>query len=241
MSPYNPTVKRPIASRGVLLGAAVLLSSCEGDPEPGTPWCFVQDGPNWQVKYDLLEAPAQQQACAATGLPPGERLQVVAQASETGDRQLALYWSPEVSKPEVRTYVPASALLAREPDAQRLCGTEAFTVGGSGPPRFDANPPDPSAWPIQFRPSNVKVYMPPDGPGNQLSGELSYTEDGCTWRYAMRAIYPAVTCDPALDPADPANAARTCGAGSGIDPAMAVVCDAQLSACVPASPIPSLK
>jgi hypothetical protein len=232
------TVKRSLSFRWVLLGAGVLLASCDEQPEPQEA-CFVQDGAPWQVKYDLLEAPAAP-ACAGKGRPPGETLTVDQLAHETGEQQLFLDWGPEVLHPESRGYEPASAWLSAVDD-QRLCTADSFSVGGLGYPRLVPNPPSPAEWPVQFQLSDVKVYVPPGRLGDQLSGVLTYTEDGCTWRYAMRAIFPAVACDPALDPEDPAHAARTCGAGSGIDPAMAVVCDPRLSACVPAGPIPSLK
>jgi hypothetical protein len=220
----------------MLLGAGVLLASCDGgDPDPREQECYVADDTPWMVKYDVLESPSQPD-CADTGRPAGERLRI----SQRG-REVDLFWRPQVLKPEVQdTYVPARGSMEPKRDAQRLCRAESFSVGGTDAPN-PGLPSDSSLWAIQVQPSDVRFYVPPGRPGNQLSGELRYTEDGCTWRYAMRAIHPVVDCDPSLDPADPANAARTCGEGSGIDPSMAVVCDSQLSACVPAGPIPSHK
>jgi hypothetical protein len=127
------------------------------------------------------------------------------------------------------------ALKTRGED--RFCTTGAFSAGGRG--NLERNPPE---WEERYEPSGVRLYVPAGAENpTQFSGELRQTRGGCTWRYAMRGLSPSVPCEASLDASDPANAARTCGAGSGLPAGVAAVCEPQAGRCVPAGPIPSLR
>lgn len=235
MNPHILMMRRRMAPGVLLLGAGLLLASCDEGVEFLEP-CYVQDSWDWQAKYELLEAPASS-ACPAEGLPPGERVGVFSTVpvDDVDERRLTFNRRPQVSQPEQPGHpVAASARLGASVGPGRLCTTESFSAGGNGLPEDIEGS-------IRFQPRDVRLYRPSDGNGSQLGGELTYTADGCTWRYAMRVLYPAVACDPALDASDHANAARTCGPGSGVNPAFAVECDARLAACVLSGPVPSLR
>ncbi len=65
----------------------------------------------------------------------------------------------------------------------------------------------------------MKVYSAPDAPGTQLTGELTYTRDGCTIEvHGAGRIWPAVAVRP-----ESSNPAENCGEGSGINPDFAGV------------------
>lgn len=220
-----PSRTRPCRVASVLLlGTGTLLLSCDG-PEDELPACPVQDSPYWQVKYDVLEAPSDP-ACAAYALPPGEQVRLFASIDQkTGERRLTFHRT-DIVNPYGAINGPSAPLRQ---DTDTVCTAESFTLEG----RAQGAP--------NTLPSDVRVYVPPERLGNQFSGVLTHSENGCTWRYAMHGLFPAVACDPTLDASDPANAARTCGEGSGLDPRFAVTCDARLRACVPAKAFPSLK
>jgi hypothetical protein len=101
--------------------------------------------------------------------------------------------------------------------------------------------------------SKVRFVVSPSFIGTQFSGELAYTKNGCRARYAVRGLFPAVSCaKEVMDPggmtsmvADPI-ACSPCAdpaagrASSGISPDVETVCDAKGLLCVPSSEPPSL-
>lgn len=91
---------------------------------------------------------------------------------------------------------------------------------------------------IIYRWSNVRVLALPEAPGSQLVADLEYTEDGCTARYEVWAMWPGdVDCaDEAGKPDD-----TLCVEAGSINPDFAVTCDPTQLRCVPAKRPPSLK
>jgi hypothetical protein len=111
--------------------------------------------------------------------------------------------------------------LPDEPDAQNFCVTSDWKAGTvnprpSGQVRPDVAPTDS----ISYQFSNVRVYAAPDAPGTQIGADLTYVRDECTAQYTVRAIWPAVPCNP-----DATASADRCGEGSGINPNFKVRCD----------------
>ena len=146
----------------------------------------------------------------------------------------------ECGPPEAsNTAQTAVGQLAEEPDAQNFCATSNWKAGTVRPrPEGSVRPDVAPTTSISYQFDSVRVYAAPEAPGTQLSAELTYVQDNCTINYHVRAMWPAVTCDP--DP-EVTNPADKCGAGSGVNPEFDVVCDPVLRRCVPAKEIPSLK
>jgi hypothetical protein len=131
----------------------------------------------------------------------------------------------------------AHGALTDTTDERDFCSTsdwKAATVKPRTTGKVDPQYPPTTSIAYQFE--NVKVYSAPDAPGTQLTGDLTYTRDACTVHYSVRAIWPAVPCDPTSS-----NPVENCGEGSGINPDFAVECDATLKRCVPSKAIPSFK
>jgi hypothetical protein len=117
------------------------------------------------------------------------------------------------------------------------------TDAGPGDPAVDALPADS----VQLNWTNVKVYVTAAATGTQLSGDLEYTENGCTAKYKVNAVFPAAPCDDgngkpnvALCGAE-ANVDAGLVTGSGLNPDYAIECDPDLLLCVPAKDVPSFR
>ncbi|NVJ01257.1 hypothetical protein HV824_24520 [Myxococcus sp. AM009] len=228
----------------VLLGTGSLLAGCNVEqPDPG---CFVQESPHWAVKYDQVEAgrDAAGDACD-TAAPPAEMLGVYRYIDlQNGTAKLALRPQGLASRgpaDESTDQSEQTALgdLATDRDAEDFCGAPSFPaarvrVASSGNE-------------IVYQYANVRVYSAPSAPGTQLTGELTYTNNGCTSKYVVNALWPAVGCDPEVGTAE-----TNCGPGSGLNPdfnatcVMGVYCGifAQPDlegCCVPTNQVPSFK
>lgn len=111
--------------------------------------------------------------------------------------------------------------LAEEVGSDDFCTTSAWKSGWVEPrPTGQLNPDVPPTTTISYLFDNVKVYAAPSAPGTQLSADLKYTRDECTAEFKVRAIWPAVPCNP-----NSQRASERCGDRSGINPNFAVVCD----------------
>ncbi|NOJ82313.1 hypothetical protein [Myxococcus xanthus] len=226
----------------VLLGTGGLLSGCSVEqPDPG---CFVQESPHWAVKYEQVEAPrdAAGNACD-TVAPPAEMVGVYRYINlDDGTAKLALRPQGLASRGTADTTTDQSeqtALgeLATDRDAEDFCNAPSFREA-----RVNVATP---ANQIVYQYSNVRVYSAPSAPGTQMTGELTYTNNGCTSKYVINAIWPAVGCDPESDaPAD------NCGPGSGLNPDFAATCITTANCaiyggadncCVPTNQVPSFK
>ncbi|WP_147468225.1 MULTISPECIES: hypothetical protein [Corallococcus] len=238
-------MRKSILSTVVMLGLAGGLSACDVEqPDPG---CIVQDSTagNWWAKFDAVDAP--QGTCEGFEPLVGDELGVwkfadpVANTSILVIRPLGLAALGQFdtdSTPTGFAKLQATGNLSIDKDAEQFCTADGFTAAGvlANQGKFSAEPQD-----INYQFGKVRVYSNPGAPGTQMTGELTYTNNGCTAKYVMRAIWPAVGCDPSLDPNDPANAPSTCGAGSGMNPDFAVTCDPETEACTPTKAIPSFK
>lgn len=239
-------MRKNILSTLVLLGAGAMLTACDSEqPRAG---CIVQDSAgtlNWWAKYDQVEAPTAVvpgATCgAAQAAPAGEILGVYKFYDPTTDKA-ALTIKPtglaSLGKDDPNNAwedLQLTGDLTTDTDAEDFCTANNFTVGKVHTTAA-ATPTQ-----ITYEFDTIRVYSSPGAPGTQMTGELTYTKDGCRSTYVMRAIWPNAHCDPEADPADPEQAIDACGAGSGINPDFDVVCDAETEYCVPAGPIPSFK
>ncbi|APR77796.1 Putative lipoprotein mlpA precursor [Minicystis rosea] len=84
---------------------------------------------------------------------------------------------------------------------------------------------------------NLKFYVTAAAPGTQFTGDLTYTEDGCTIEYSAIGMWPAVYCinekgeadDTLCSPCPDSEAGRVYG--SGINPDFPVKCDPDMGYC----------
>jgi hypothetical protein len=233
-------IKNIVSVTAAVLSAGVLVTGCDFEqPNAG---CIVQDASfaNWYAKYDLKEGQNLSTECQAL-VVKGEIWGVFkftdpekANSSVLTIRPQNL-WTRATRDPGDPSLQTATGKLAEEPDAANFCGATDFSLASVNAGPKTTNPPE-AATNITYQFSNVKVYAAPDAPGTQIGGDLTYTRDGCTIELGVRAMWPAVGCDP-----ESTNPADLCGEGSGINPVFAVTCDEDLGVCVPAKAIPSLK
>ena len=220
-----------------VLSAGALVTGCNFEqPSAG---CIVQDASfaNWYAKYDLKPDQNLSTTCQAL-VVKGELMGVFkfTDPNKAGSTVLTIrpqgLYSRANRDPGDPYLQTAVGKLADEPDANSFCAASDFSLASVNASASGTSP----ATSISYQFSNVKVYAAPEAPGTQLGGDLTYTRDGCTIQLGVRALWPAVTCDP-----ESSNPAQTCGEGSGINPEFAVTCDPDLGRCVPAKDIPSLK
>jgi hypothetical protein len=99
---------------------------------------------------------------------------------------------------------------------------QTFDDGGTNGPQ--------AATDVKYAWSNVRVYVTPAQIGVQLTGELTFTQDGCTASYHVAGLWPNVSCDDGTMKPDP----TLCVPDNGINPDVQVACDPDLLLCVPA-------
>ncbi len=226
----------------VLVGAGSLLSGCSFEQPESV--CFVQESPSWAVKYDPVDAPRDANGAECTTTAPLVELMGVYKYvnPQTGDAQLALRPAALVSRAVADTTTTPQdqtslGSLDNTLQSDDFCNATNFAPAFVNVAASDTAP----ANTIRYEFSNVRVYSAAEAPGTQFTGEVKFTSNGCTSSYVMRAVWPPSPCDTtATEPAD------NCGAGSGLNPDFAVVCQPTTATgttgyCVPANPIPSFK
>ncbi|NBD07861.1 hypothetical protein [Corallococcus silvisoli] len=236
-------MRKSILSTVVAVGLAGSLTACNFEqPSAG---CIVQDASFalWWAKYDMTEAPTGTD-CAASEPLVGDRMGIwkfadpVANTAKLVIRPLGLAALGQYDATNTFDGLQATGNLTTTTDANDFCTASEFnTAGVNANQGVFASAPEK----ITYQFANVRVYSNPGAPGTQLTGELTYTNNNCTSKYVVRAVWPATPCDPTLDPSDEANFVDTCGPGSGINPDFALVCDAETEFCTPAKAIPSFK
>jgi hypothetical protein len=205
--------------------AASLAASCDtAQPPIGCPVQSLE----WAATYK----PQGQSSCP---LKAGEQLGVQKFSTPTGEERLSL-------KPATLAALDARdsgrlsyslGALPRSSDSDGFCNVTEMSVAEKHVPAD----PEP-AKDIVYRWSNVRVLARPEAPGSQLVADLEYTEDGCTARYEVWAMWPGdVGCaDEAGKPDD-----TLCAKAGSINPDFAVTCDPTQLRCVPAKRPPSFK
>jgi len=237
-------IKNIVSVAVAMVGTGALLTGCSFD-QP-TQGCIVQDASlfNWVAKYDLKEGEAIPAGCETKLAIKGENLGVFKFTDPEKENSAVLTLRPQglysraTRDPGDPSQQNAIGKLADEQDAQSFCAAVDFnpaTVNASAIATEGATS-------ISYQFENIKLYSSPDAPGTQLTGDLTYTRDGCTAHFTVRAMWPAKACDPASD-----LQSEKCGEGSGINPDFAVTCDTSFKvgglpgSCVPEKAIPSYK
>jgi hypothetical protein len=134
----------------------------------------------------------------------------------------------------------AGALASESPGPDNFCDVPELS-----PAKLDV--PATSTLPAQsfaYEWSNLRIYNTPEIPGTQFVADLRYTENGCTAEYAVKGIWPVVSCATAgkpdetkCDPYPDFDAGRL--RGSGINPLFPVKCDPVALICVLTGEVPS--
>jgi len=213
-----------------LTTAAALVASCDTrSPSIG---CSVR-GVEWVATYK----PVGTNKCL--GLP-GESLGLQTYTQPSGEQLLAL--KPQMLNdmdatdeldPEHPPY--ALGVLPAEPDAAGFCTIPSLSVAEKHVPE---DPDEFLPADAVYRWSNVRLVALPEVPGTQLLADLEYTEDGCTARYEVWAMWPGnIDCADEDSPDEPDDS--LCQQSESIPPSFAVTCDPDLLLCVPARRPPS--
>lgn len=231
----------------LVLGAGSVMTGCDFE-QPEAP-CFVQDSTAWVAKYDPVDEPRDANGAACTIVAPRVELlgafkfvdpdRLDAPRLALRPQGLASLGARDTTTDQAEQ--TAIGDLDAEPNAEDFCTARNFEVARvvAGP---GANPVTQPATNITYVFENVRVYAAPSAPGTQLTGELTYTRDGCTSKYVISAMWPAVSCV-----ANPESPADNCGAGSGLNPDFAATCLTGVTncgrggCCVPEKAIPSFR
>jgi hypothetical protein len=231
--------KNIVSVAAALLGAGALVTGCNFEqPDAG---CIVQDASvaNWYAKYELKPDQVITAGCESTILQ-GEPLGVFkfVNPEQAGEAKLTIRpfgLATRATRDPGDPYLQTAVGSLTEQPVDNFCSATDFSDASVNAVAKTTAPPE-AATQITYKFANVQVYTAPRAPGTQLKGELTYTRDGCTSQYTLRAIWPSVACDPASNvPAD------NCGEGSGVNPDFNVECDPVLKRCVPVGDIPAFK
>lgn len=239
--------KKIVSATAVLIGVGSLLSGCSFD-QP-TAGCIVQDGEDWVAIYTRDDSSVTAECAGSEAAQlKGELVGIFkyTDANNRSDSKLVIRPDGLASRAERDPGSPydqnAVGQMATEPDANDFCAVPEFSVAKVNDPGVieDATttPPTYSTPPasIEYQFSDFSMYAAPAAPGTIGKGQLTYTQDNCTVKYAVTVLWPAIGCVPGSSKPE-----ESCGEGSGANPDFDLRCDEELEVCVPAKPVPSLK
>ncbi|WNG39406.1 hypothetical protein F0U60_41300 [Archangium minus] len=209
-----------------LAWAVALLSACDSSQPPIG--CPVQSL-DWSAVY----IPKEPTTCPVIA---GEMLGIQKFSSRTGDERLSINPESLVNLNERDSSQPSYSLgtLAREADEEGFCSASEMAVARKNVPDSKEGP----ATNISYQWSNVRILAIAQAPGTQMVAELERTENGCTVKYEVWAMWPGdVACGNEADQPDDS----VCQNELSINPDFAVTCHPTLLRCVPAKRPPSLK
>ncbi|MHB8875330.1 MAG: hypothetical protein ACYC8T_16720 [Myxococcaceae bacterium] len=99
--------------------------------------------------------------------------------------------------PDSRIY-STGTLTDTVPDGEDFCHVPTMSRAeqhiAADPGDIDAGIAPTPSLDISYAFSNVKFYVTPEAPGTQMSAELEFTQDGCTGKYTVIGVNPAVSC-----------------------------------------------
>jgi hypothetical protein len=129
------------------------------------------------------------------------------------------------------------------PDEATFCMAEDFTAAevslpyipagmmdDPNTPDEDESEPEQAAIDVRYQWSNARFVVSADAQGTQFEADLEYTQDGCTAKYHVVGVYPAVYCETDDECHDEKN---------GINPDFAVRCNTDLGLCVLDAELPA--
>jgi len=211
-----------------LVLATALTASCDNEQPPiGCPVQSLE----WAATYK----PVGTNTCA---VKHGEQLGIQKFSKPSGDERLII-------KPETLATLEASedvevnvgfnqGVLTTGASVPGFCSSSDVTVIGKS-----SGVAGPEAVDITYVWSNILMSSTPQAPGTQMVANLEYTEAGCTSRYEVWAMWPAVGCESEEEEGQPDNS--ICANAGSINPDFATICDPDALLCVPARRPPSLK
>jgi hypothetical protein len=211
-----------------LVLATALTASCDNEQPPiGCPVQSLE----WAATYK----PVGTSTCA---VKHGEMLGIQKFSKPSGEERLII--KPEtLATLEVSEDVEVNVgldqgLMSTEADEEGFCSsTEVTAIGQS------TGETGPQAVDITYTWSNIRMAATPQAPGTQMVADLEYTEAGCTAKYEVWAMWPAVGCESEEHEGEPDNS--ICANAGSINPDFATVCDPDALLCVPARRPPSFK
>lgn len=213
--------------------AASLFVACD-QPEPK---CNVARGAFW-AKYTLLEGEG---ACAEL---LGEQLDVQSYYSQRSGADTrpnfddvsiaiqpmsitgALWNGAGVAEPNAGDLPYALGKMTTTTPRADFCEAPELSTARL---RLDAVPEHPidecttapaaPAVDVTYVFSNVRVYYTPAAIGTQFEADLTYTQDDCTAKYKVTAVYPMVACGNTPAPPDDAEEDASTATGEEEAPA----------------------
>ena len=260
-----------MTKRIVILTAASLalvagFIGCQGGQSK--PPCLVGHG-GFAMKYTPKAGQTLTGACADK---KGEVVGFAPFYNDGGTRQdgvgmktatlTALEDTPNVGLDPDHEIISMGTLTAIEPDKDDFCYAPTLSKAEQHIPKGAVDPGDPDAGidptpaadvNIVYNWSNVKFYVTPRAPGTQMAGELEYEEDGCTGKYDVVGVYPAVHCavldedyNPVLTDAgtvaiDPTLCEKYNDFGRTLSPEFPITCDPDTQLCVLSKAPPAFK
>ncbi len=233
---------------------ALALASCSGAVQPG-PACLAGHG-GWAAKYTPKPGQTLTGACA---VKKGEVVGIETYYGTGTSRDLekfalktatltALEDTANIGLDPDHSIISLGNFADPRPDADNFCSVPSFSAAEQHLPADGADP----AVDISYKWSNVKLFVTAASPGQQLSAELEYSEDGCTAKYDVSAVYPAVDCgvtdedgnyvmNGSVFEVDETLCAGSNVYGRSIQPTYPVKCDASIHLCVLDGAVPSFR
>jgi hypothetical protein len=189
-----------------------------------------------QLPGDVLGMTTYFQAGGRNGTPDYENADVAIRPESLG-KQIDYAEARERIDGDVVFY-QANALgsfTAGFPDDETFCMAEDFEVAEVSLPDIAEVPDDPetpdvdetqpaqAAIDVRYVWTNARFVVSADAQGTQFEADLEYTQDGCTAKYHVVGVYPAVECETDVECNDDK---------SGINPDFALRCNTELGRCV---------
>lgn len=86
-----------------------------------------------------------------------------------------------------------------DPDENGICSATGMAASELNLPEIPPDPKNPMdmgtpAKSIKYEWRNVRLFVTAAAPGNRMTAELTYTEDGCTATYDVVGMWPAQNC-----------------------------------------------
>lgn len=253
----NTRARARLTSLVGIAAACVVLGACAKQPRPK---CTVARG-NFAATYTLISGKGE---CAEL---KGEILGVNAynaQASASDKTPDYDHASIGILPQSISDLLAAGATDSNakhephalgefdssEPDSDGFCTAPKLSVSrlqsAEVPEQSDACMATPAlpAVDIEYVWSDVRVYTTAAALGTQFSATLSYSKDGCTARYHVRAVYPSLSCAGTAPVPDGGQAEEDGGdSSSPMDAAIASASDedagGEADAACPPAPAPT--
>ncbi|HEX8537459.1 MAG TPA: hypothetical protein VF664_08335, partial [Cystobacter sp.] len=202
-----------------LAGAVALLSSCDSTQPPiGCPLQSL----DWSAVYTLKEP-------TLCPVIKAEMLGIQKFSSRTGDERLSINPQSLVELNDRDSSQPSYSLgaLAKQSDPEGFCSATDMAVATKDAPASEEGP----ATTLSYKWSKVRILATAQAPGTQMVADLERTENGCTAKYEVWAMWPGdVECGNETDGPDDS----VCQTELSINPDFAVTCHPTLLRCVPA-------